>query len=350
MSPSSFGAGPGGPASAPFNTHGAVDLAALAAARAARERAEAAREEALRAAAAGEVGDPTTGPLVIDVTEASFQTDVMDRSMTVPVVIDFWAEWCGPCKQLSPVLEKLALEAAGAWVLVKIDTDANPRLAQAFGVQSIPVVFVVWQGQLVPGFTGAIPEAELRGFVGQVAKLSELAPPGSVGGPPGDGELDGSAGEDPAGSAGSDPADREVFAPLDPLEEAALDALDAGDLDAAVTSFEALVAAQPGNAEAKVGLARVQLLRRTKGGDPALARAAADAAPDDLAAQSLAADFDIAAGLVENAITRLVDLVRRTSGSDRDAARTQLLSVFALIGDDDPRVSKGRTALANALF
>ncbi len=349
MSPSSFGAGnaAGSPGQTPFNTHGAVDLAALAAARAARERAEAARAEALRAAEAGELGDAPNGPLVIDVTEASFQADVMDRSMTVPVVIDFWAQWCGPCKQLSPVLEKLALEGAGSWLLVKIDIDANPRLAQAFGVQSIPVVFVVWQGQLVPGFTGAIPEAELRGFVSQVAKLSELAPPG---GPTADDGRVVDGGPDGADGDTDTDTDTTVYAPLDPLEEAALDALDAGDLDAAVTSFEALVADQPGNAEARIGLARVQLLRRTRGGDPALARAAADAAPDDLEAQSLAADFDIAAGLVEDAVARLVDMVRRTAGSDRDAARAQLLRIFALVGDDDPRVIKGRTALANALY
>jgi putative thioredoxin len=344
----SSGSGPGnrpgggsGALGGGFNTHGAVDLAALAAQRAALERAEAARAEALRAAEAGEVG--TTGsPLVLDVTEASFQTDVIERSMAVPVVIDFWAEWCGPCKQLSPLLESLAVEGAGAWLLVKIDVDANPRLAQSLQVQSIPVVFVVWQGQLVPGFTGAIPEAELRAFVAQVVRLSELAPPGPA---------------DPAAEPGSQGAAAgdgetpgELFEPLDPLEEAALDALDAGDLDAAVTAFEALVAAQPTNAEARIGLARVELLRRTQGSDAVTARAAAATSPDDVAAQALVADFEIADGDVEAAITRLVDLVRRTAGDDRDAARTQLLRVFALIGDDDPRVIKGRTALANALF
>ena len=94
------------------------------------------------------------------VTEATFQADVVDRSFAVPVVIDFWATWCGPCKQLSPILEKLAVEADGAWVLVTVDTDANPRLSQAFQIQSIPTVFVVWQGQLIPGFVGALPEAQ----------------------------------------------------------------------------------------------------------------------------------------------------------------------------------------------
>ena len=308
-----------------FNTHGAIDLAALAAQRAALERAEAARAEQVSGAADG--GGPA---LVIDVTEATFQTDVIERSMTVPVVIDFWAEWCGPCKQLSPLLEKLVAEDAGTWLLVKIDVDANPRLAQAFQVQSIPVVFVVWQGQLVPGFTGAIPEAELRSFVQQVARL---------------------AAENPMGADAGEAAEAQPgMEPIDPLEEAALDALDAGDLDGAVTAFEALVAAQPTSTEAKLGLARVQLLRRTRGVDAAAVRAAAAAQPDDVAAQSLAADLEVTEGLVDEGIARLVDLVRRTDGDDRTAAKAQLLELFSLVGDEDPRVIKGRTALANALF
>lgn len=323
-----------------LNTHGAVDLAALAAQRAALERAEAARAEALRAAEAGESSGGVSSVPVLDVTEASFQQDVIDRSMAVPVVIDFWAEWCGPCKQLSPLLERLAVEAAGAWLLVKIDVDANPRLAQAFQVQSIPVVFVVWQGQLVPGFTGVIPEADLRAFVGQVAVLGQSLPAAPGGADP-----------DAAGQEGSDDeAAAATFEALDPLEEAALDALDAGDLDAAVGAFEALVAAQPDNPEARIGLARVELLRRTQGSDIVAARAAAAASPDDVAAQSLVADFEVADGQVDQAIARLVDLVRRTSGAERDAARGELLRVFALVGDDDPRVVKGRTALANALY
>jgi putative thioredoxin len=330
-----------------FSTHGAVDLAALAAQRAARERAEAARAEQLSgtgaagpggaAGAAGAAGAPDGSVLVIDATEATFQTDVIDRSMTVPVVIDFWAEWCGPCKQLSPLLEKLVLEGAGSWLLAKIDVDANPRLAQALQVQSIPVVFVVWQGQLVPGFTGVIPEAELRAFVEQVAGLASELGAGVPGAP----------GAGPDGAAAPGPPAME---PIDPLEEAALDALDAGDLDAAVQAFEELVAAQPTSAEAKVGLARVRLLRRTRDADPVAVRAAAAAQPDDVAAQSLAADVDVAEGQVSAAIDRLVAVVRSTVGDERTAARTHLLELFALVGDDDPRVVKGRTALANALF
>jgi putative thioredoxin len=326
------GPGPG------YNPYGAVDLGALAAQRAAREKAEAAMAEAARAAAAGEI--PPAPPVTV-VTEATFQTDVVDRSFAVPVVIDFWATWCGPCKQLSPILEKLAGEADGSWVLATVDTDANPRLSQAFQIQSIPTVYVVWQGQLIPGFIGALPEAQVREFVTQVAALPERT---------------GAAADPDAPVSDDEDADRDalvaepVTAQLDPLEEAALDALDTGDLDAAAEAFRALVDAQPDNTEARIGLARVELMRRTAGTDASAAFAAASAAPDDVAAQTLAADVEVSQGLVDHAVARLVDTVRRTDGADRDAARTHLLGLFELLGDDDPRVAKGRTALANALF
>jgi putative thioredoxin len=227
----------------------------------------------------------------------------------------------------------------------------------------------VFQGQLIPGFVGALPEAQCRQFLAQVAALpgrvaadvdgagdgageaaGEVAEDGAEAGTASDGmaadalRSDGAAGVGTAGEAVP------VEPPMDPLEEAALDALDAGDLVGAADAFRQLVESQPGNAEARIGLARVELLRRTMGTDPHDVLAAASAAPDDIAAQTLAADVEVAQGLVEHAVSRLVDLVRRTEGADRDVARTHLIGLFELLGDDDPRVAKGRTALANALF
>ena len=140
---------------------GAVDLAAV----------KARSEAAARAASA----PPAAGDYVIDVGEADFQAKVLDRSFQVPVLLDLWADWCEPCKTLSPILEKLAGESAGAWVLAKIDVDANPRISQALKVQSIPTVFAVLGGQLVPGFQGALPEDQIREFIGALLQAAQQA-------------------------------------------------------------------------------------------------------------------------------------------------------------------------------
>jgi putative thioredoxin len=259
---------------------------------------------------------------VIDATETSFQTDVIERSMTTPVVIDFWADWCQPCKQLSPVLEKLAGEGGGAWVLVKVDVDANPRLSQALQIQSIPTVMAVIKGQLMEGFQGAIGEAQAREFIGLVMQAG---------------------GVEPAGPAAAGPA-------IDPRLEQADDQLAAGDLAGAKASYEELLAEKPNDPIAKSGLAQVDLLQRIDGVDLAAAIAAADAAPDDVAAQGLAADAELVQGQAEAAFERLIRAVRRTAGDDRDTARKHLLALFAVAAPDDPAVAKARRGLASALF
>jgi putative thioredoxin len=266
---------------------------------------------------------------VIDVTEASFQTDIIDRSMTVPVVIDFWAEWCGPCKQLSPILEKLAGESGGAWVLAKIDVDSNQRLAAAAGVQGIPAVKAVWQGGIVGEFTGAVPEPEVRGWITEL-----LAATGAAG----------------AASANGANPDEPAEPPLPPEFVEAAAAFESGDYDTAERAYQAILANKPADQLAAGALAGVRLFKRAEHLDAAATRAAAQAAPDDIDAQLAAADVDMLEGLVDQAFTRLVDLVARTSGADRDRARLHLLGLFEAAGPDDPSIPAARTALSRALF
>src|SRR3984893_13298868 len=148
-------------------------------------RAGSKRPEQGRRRAAPEAGTDGAAPgngAVLEVTEQTFNVDVVERSRTTPVIIDLWADWCQPCKQLSPVLEKLAAEADGQWILTKVDVDANPQLAAALQVQSIPMVVAVIGGQLVDGFLGAMPEAQVRQWLGQVLGIAEkagLVPPGT---------------------------------------------------------------------------------------------------------------------------------------------------------------------------
>jgi putative thioredoxin len=300
---------------------GAVDLAALAAAKEAQAKAEQRRAE-------NPPGSP--GARSIEVTEASFQADVIDQSFVVPVVVDLWATWCEPCKQLSPVLESLAVEYGGRFVLAKIDVDANQRIAQAFQVQSIPSVVAVIKGQPVPLFQGALPEATVRQYLDELLKVA--AQQGLTGGSP-TGEQD----------VTPEPV-------VDPRFDAAADAVDRGDWDGAEAAYRSLLAEDPADPEARAGLGQVALLRRTEGADPAEVLAAAQAAPDSVPAQTLAADVELLGGLVDEAFARLVELVRRSSGEDRTTAREHLVELFALVGDADPHVGRARTALANALF
>jgi len=302
-------------------TRGAVDLSSLRSAAPASPRPAAGAPTSAgggpaSTAPAAAPGSAGGGVAVIDVTEATFQTEVLERSMTTPVIIDFWAEWCQPCKQLSPLLERLAAEGGGAWVLAKVDVDSNQRLAQMFRVQSIPMVYAVVGGQPVDAFAGVVPESQLRQWIGAVLKAGGVT----------------------------------VEAPEDPMLGAADEALMMGDLDAAEQAYRKILNESPADAAAEAGLAQVGLARRVQGVQPATALAAAQAAPDDIAAQLLAADVEVLSGQAEQAYQRLIGLIRRSAGDDRDTVRKHLVSLFTVAGPDDPAVAKARRALASALF
>ncbi|MFE5618937.1 tetratricopeptide repeat protein [Streptomyces sp. NPDC056463] len=315
---------------------GVVDLAAVKAAGEAKAKAEQARAQAARQ------GGPTAvapSALVIDVDEAGFERDVLQRSAEVPVVIDFWAEWCEPCKQLGPLLERLAVEYNGRFLLAKIDVDANQMLMQQFGIQGIPAVFAVVAGQALPLFQGAAPEAQIRETLDQLIQVGEerFGLTGIA--------VDPDAAADGASAAAPVPA-----GPYDALLEAAMSALDAGDLAGAVQAYKNVLADDPAHPEAKLGLAQAELLTRVQDMDPQQVRKNAADDPADVTAQIAAADLDLVGGHVEDAFGRLVDAVRRTAGEDRDAARLRLLELFEVIGPDDPRVTTARQALARVLF
>jgi putative thioredoxin len=312
-----------------FSLYGAVDLGA--------RQAAAQRQQA---SAAGGQSAPRS-EYVFDVTEAAFETEVLERSRTVPVIMDLWAEWCGPCKQLSPVLEKLAEEAAGAWLLAKVDVDANPQLSAALQVQSIPMVLAVIGGQLVPGFLGALPEAQVRQWLGQVLQVAQQI------GLPGGGDDEGAGRMEPDGDL---PGELGADAYRDPELAEAQQAMERGDLDGAAAAFERMLAAGPGNPVATVGLARVKLFQRVDSYDQAEARRDAAAHPDDVDAQTRVADIDMALGRAEEAYDRLLGVIKRTSGEDRNKVRLHLVGLFELFPPRDPQVAKARATLSSLLF
>ncbi|WP_430790599.1 tetratricopeptide repeat protein [Actinoplanes sp. G11-F43] len=305
-------------------TRGAVDLSALRPAPPARPAAPS-RPAAPAGAAPSGAPDAAPGAVpgipgvaaetVIEVNEADFQS-VLERSLTTPILLDFWADWCEPCKQLSPVLERLAEEYGGSWILGKVNVDVNPRLAQVFRVQGIPQVTAVIGGQPVEGFSGVLPESQVRQYIDAVLKAAGV----------------------------------EVATPEDPRLDAADDALMTGDLDAAEAAYRKILAEAPADAAAESGLAQVELYRRIAGVDPATALAKAENDPADVTAQRLAADIEVLSGQADLAYARLVALIKKTSGDDRDAVRKHLLSLFVVAGPDDPAVAGARRALASALF
>jgi putative thioredoxin len=304
---------------------GAVDLSALRN----RPPAPAAPEAGAGQAAA------SVPSLVVDVTDETFG-QILELSRTVPVVVDLWAEWCGPCKQLSPILERVVVELAGRIVLAKVDVDANPQLSQAFRAQSIPMVVALVAGQPVPLFTGAVPEQQVREVFAQLLQVA--AQNGVTGTVAVDGvESDATA-------------DEAVEPPLPPLHAEAFEAIEAGDYARAVAAYEKALAENPRDDDARTGLGQVRLLQRVQDADLQEARAAAAANPADVDAQLAVADLDLSGGHVDDAFERLLDLFAGLDTDERGPVRERLLELFSLVGDTDPRVIRARGRLASLLF
>lgn len=301
----------------PFTRPGAVDLSGLGG----------------PAPAAAPGGTPGGSSYSVQIDEQSFQP-TLESSMTAPVLLVFYSPTRMPeSVDLARDLETLATEFEGRFLAGLVDIDAVPQIAQAMQIPSIPLVVAVIDGRPAPLFQDVLPIDQLRANLTQV--LQQLTANG----------ITGRHQPRHSGAVGEDGEEQ-----VDPRYAAAQDALGDGDVDRAVAEYQKLVDANPADAEAAAGLAMAKVLQRTAGVDLNAARAAAAANPDDVDAQTLVADLDMLGGHVEDAFNRLVDLVRRTSGDDRDKAREHLLGLFGAVGNDDPRVLKGRQNLASALF
>jgi putative thioredoxin len=277
---------------------------------------------------------PGVADVVVDATDETFG-QILELSRTVPVVVDLWAEWCGPCKQLSPIIEKVTRELGGRVLLAKVDVDANPQLAQSFRAQSIPLVVALIAGQPVPMFTGAVPEQQVREVF---AQLLQVAAQNGVTGSlnvAGDGDAEATAPEEP---------------PLPPLHAEAFAAIEIGDYAAAIRAYEAALAENPRDEDAAAGLGQVRLLDRVQGLDLQTARAAAANDPLDVQAQFDVADLDLSGGHVDDAFGRLLELFAQLPTDQRTPVRERLVELFGLVGATDPRVVSARNRLTSLLF
>jgi putative thioredoxin len=310
----------------PFSRPGAVDLSSL------KRPAGGAGAPGARPGGGAPAG---AAAYAVEVDEQNFQS-LLERSMTAPVVLVVYSPSRMPASaQLADDLVTVAGELEGRIAVGRVDVDAQPGIAQAMQVQSVPLVAMVLQGRLAPLLQDAPPLAELRTILGQV--VQQMTAQGMTG------RHEPFGGEAPQNGA-------EAEEESDPRYAAAEEALVSGDVATAVAEYQKLVDADPADTEAALGLARAKLMQRTAGADLNAARSAAASAPDDVDAQTLVADLDLLGGHVDDAFNRLLDLVRRTSGAERDRARLHLLELFAVVGNEDPRVLRGRQNLASALF
>ncbi|QMW65228.1 tetratricopeptide repeat protein [Mumia sp. ZJ1417] len=302
-----------------FSRPGAVDLSAL-------------KKPAAPAGASAAGPAPAGASWVLDVGEQNFQ-QVLQASVDHVVVLSLWSSRSPQSSTFNQVLADAVNAYAGRMLLAQIDVDANPQIAQMLGAQGVPFVLGVVKGQPVPLFQGTAEEAQVRQYLDELLRVAEANGVTGTAAPVG-------------GAAASDeeePAD-------DPRFAAADDAYAEGDYAKAVAEYEKLLATNPADTEAAERLAGAKLLQRTEGAELSAARDAAAQNPDDIDAQLLVADLDLSGGHVDDAFGRLIDVVRRTAGDDRERIRARLVEYFTIVGNDDPRVGQARRALATALF
>lgn len=319
----------------PFSRPGAVDLSGL--------QQQGAQQPSGAAGAPAGGGAGTGSSYAVTVTEENFQT-VLQASSTAPVVLVFFSPTQSAESQtMADDVASVVGEYDGRFLAGLVDVDASPQIAQALAQASqlpqlpVPLLMVFLDGRpATQPIPGALGREELTTLFNQLGQ--QLTAQGVTGR------------HQPQSNGAAEPADEDAEQTLDPRYAPAQEALEAGDIDQAVAEYQKLVDGNPADTEAAAGLAMAKVLQRTQGVDLNAARQAAADNPDDVDAQTMVADLDLTGGHVEDAFARLVELVRRTSDKDRERAREHLVGLFAAVGNDDPRVLKGRQALASALF